>query len=99
MRRWAPVFVIWSRSNLPMGADPTWRPLPSPSFAGVNSRHLCTSETPDDDKEKWYVPTMDDGAGRDAVDAAMRLMAEQGFDATSMAQIADATGIPADEVV
>ena len=41
---------------------------------------------------------MDDEAGRDAVDVALALLAEQGFDATSMAQIAAATGIPADEV-
>jgi AcrR family transcriptional regulator len=41
---------------------------------------------------------MDDQAGREAVDVALTLLAEQGFDATSMAQIADATGIPADEV-
>ena len=42
---------------------------------------------------------MDDQAGQDAVDVALALLAEQGFDATSMAQIAEATGIPADEVV
>ena len=41
---------------------------------------------------------MDDEAGREAVDVALTLLAEQGFDATSMAQIAAATGIPADEV-
>jgi AcrR family transcriptional regulator len=41
---------------------------------------------------------MDDQAGREAVDVALTLLAEQGFDATSMAQIAEATGIPADEV-
>jgi AcrR family transcriptional regulator len=42
---------------------------------------------------------VDDQAGQDAVDVALALLAEQGFDATSMAQIAEATGIPADEVV
>ena len=41
---------------------------------------------------------MDDQAGREAVDVALTLLAEQGFDATSMAQIAEATGIPANEV-
>ena len=41
---------------------------------------------------------MDDEAGREAVDVALTLLAEQGFDATSMAQIATATGIPANEV-
>ena len=41
---------------------------------------------------------MDDQAGREAVDVALTLLADQGFDATSMAQIAEATGIPADEV-
>jgi AcrR family transcriptional regulator len=41
---------------------------------------------------------MDDQAGREAVDVALALLAERGFDATSMAQIAAATGIPADEV-
>jgi AcrR family transcriptional regulator len=41
---------------------------------------------------------MDDQAGREAVDVALTLLAEQGFDATSMSQIADATGIPVDEV-
>jgi AcrR family transcriptional regulator len=41
---------------------------------------------------------MDDEAGREAVDVALALLAERGFDATSMAQIAAATGIPADEV-
>lgn len=41
---------------------------------------------------------MDDQAGREAVDVALSLLAEQGFDATSMSQIADATGIPVDEV-
>jgi AcrR family transcriptional regulator len=42
---------------------------------------------------------VDDHAGRDPVDVALTLLAEQGFDATSMAQIADATGIPAEDVV
>jgi AcrR family transcriptional regulator len=41
---------------------------------------------------------MDDHAGCEAVDVALTLLAEQGFDATSMVQIADATGIPAAEV-
>ena len=41
---------------------------------------------------------MDDEAGREAVDVALTLLAEQGFDATSMAQIAAATGIPGNEV-
>jgi AcrR family transcriptional regulator len=41
---------------------------------------------------------MDDQAGREAVDVALTLLAERGFDRTSMAQIAAATGIPADEV-
>jgi AcrR family transcriptional regulator len=41
---------------------------------------------------------MDDEAGREAVDVALTLLAEQGFDATSMAQIAEATGIPVSEV-
>lgn len=42
---------------------------------------------------------MDDHPGRDAVDIALTLLADRGFDATSMAQIAEATGIAADEVV
>jgi AcrR family transcriptional regulator len=42
---------------------------------------------------------VDDQAGRDCVDVALTLLAEQGFDATSMAQIAEATGIPAEDVV
>lgn len=42
---------------------------------------------------------MDDHAGRDPVDVALALLAEQGFDATSMAEIAEATGIPADDVI
>jgi AcrR family transcriptional regulator len=42
---------------------------------------------------------VDDEAGRDAVDVAIFLLAERGFDATSMAQIAEATGIPAEVVV
>jgi AcrR family transcriptional regulator len=42
---------------------------------------------------------VDDHAGRNAVDVALALLAERGFDATSMAQIAEATGIPADDVV
>ena len=46
-----------------------------------------------------YVPTVDDHAGGDPVDVALALLAEQGFDATSMAEIAEATGIPADDVV
>src|ERR1700759_461607 len=46
-----------------------------------------------------YVPTVDDHAGRDPVDVALTLLAEQGFDATSTAQIAEATGIPAEDVV
>ena len=33
------------------------------------------------------------------VDVALALLAEQGFDATSMSQIADATGIPAEDLV
>jgi AcrR family transcriptional regulator len=41
---------------------------------------------------------MDDQAGREAIDAALLLLADRGFDATSTAQIADATGIPVDEV-
>jgi AcrR family transcriptional regulator len=46
---------------------------------------------------------MNDRAGREtvdeAVDVALTLLADQGFDATSMRQIADATGIPAGEIV
>ena len=42
---------------------------------------------------------MVDHGGRDPVDVALALLAEQGFDTTSMAQIADATGIPAQDVV
>ena len=42
---------------------------------------------------------MVDHAGRDPIDVALTLLAEQGFDATSMAQIADATGIPPADVV
>ncbi|WP_164478347.1 TetR/AcrR family transcriptional regulator [Mycolicibacterium stellerae] len=42
---------------------------------------------------------MDDQARQHAVDVALALLADQGFDATSMAQIAEATGIPADDVV
>ncbi len=42
---------------------------------------------------------MDDQAGQDPVDVALTLLAAQGFDATSMAQIAEATGIPAEDVV
>jgi AcrR family transcriptional regulator len=49
--------------------------------------------------EKCYFPGVDDQAGGDPVDAALSLLAEQGFDATSMAQIAEVTGIPADDVV
>lgn len=41
---------------------------------------------------------MDDQGGREAVDIALTLLADRGFDATSMAQIAEATGIPADQV-
>lgn len=41
---------------------------------------------------------MDDQAGRDVIDVAMTLLAEQGFDATTMAQIADAAGMPVAEV-
>src|SRR5690349_9387949 len=41
---------------------------------------------------------MDDQGGREAIDVALLLLADQGFDATSVAQIADATGIPVDEV-
>ena len=33
------------------------------------------------------------------MDVALALLAEQGFDATSMAEIAEATGIPADDVI
>ena len=46
-----------------------------------------------------YVPTVGNGAARDPFDVALALMAEQGFDTTSMAQIAEATGIPADDFV
>jgi AcrR family transcriptional regulator len=42
---------------------------------------------------------VNDHGGRDPVDVALTLLAEQGFDATSIAQIADATGIPAEDVV
>jgi len=42
---------------------------------------------------------MDAQVGREAIDVALALLADQGFDATSMAQIAEATGIPVDEVV
>lgn len=42
---------------------------------------------------------MDDQAGREPIDVALSLLADRGFDATSMAQIAEATGIPADQVV
>lgn len=42
---------------------------------------------------------MGDGAASDPFDVALALLAEQGFDATSMAQIAEATGLPADDVV
>jgi AcrR family transcriptional regulator len=41
---------------------------------------------------------VDDQAGRDSLDVALGLLAEQGFDATSMAQIATATGIPVEDV-
>jgi AcrR family transcriptional regulator len=40
-----------------------------------------------------------DRAGEDPIDVALTLLAQQGFDATSMEQIAAATGIPADDVV
>jgi AcrR family transcriptional regulator len=40
-----------------------------------------------------------DQARQDAIDAALFLLAERGFDATSMVQIAEAAGIPADDVV
>lgn len=49
--------------------------------------------------ERCYFSTVDVQAGRDAVDAALTLLAEQGFDATSTAQIAEVTGIPTDDVV
>ena len=42
---------------------------------------------------------MGDQDGQDGVDVALALLADQGFDATSMAQIAEATGIPVDDVV
>jgi AcrR family transcriptional regulator len=42
---------------------------------------------------------MDDQTGREAVDVALTLLADQGFDSTSMSHIAEATGIPVDEVV
>lgn len=42
---------------------------------------------------------MGDHGGPDSVDVALTLLAERGFDATSMSQIAEATGIPADDVV
>ena len=42
---------------------------------------------------------MGDHAGGEPVDVALALLAEQGFDATSMTQIADATGIPAEDLV
>ena len=48
---------------------------------------------------EWYVPAVDDRGGRDPVDVALALLAHQGFDATSTAQIADATGIPVEDVV
>lgn len=41
---------------------------------------------------------MDDQGG-ESVDVALALLADQGFDATSMAQIAEATGIPPEDVV
>ncbi len=47
-----------------------------------------------------YVPiVVDDGAAKGPAEVALTLLAERGFDATSMAQIAEATGIPADEFV
>lgn len=42
---------------------------------------------------------MDDQGGPDSVYVALTLLAEQGFDATSMGQIAAATGIPVEDVV
>jgi AcrR family transcriptional regulator len=40
-----------------------------------------------------------DRAGQDPIDVALTLLAQQGFDSTSMEQIAVATGIPAEDVV
>lgn len=45
-----------------------------------------------------YVPTVGDRTADDPADVALTLLAEQGFDATSMAQIAAATGLRPDEV-
>ena len=42
---------------------------------------------------------MDDDADQKSVDIALSLLAEQGFDATSMVQIAEATGISPEDVV
>lgn len=42
---------------------------------------------------------MDGQGGSDSVDVALTLLAEQGFDATSMGQIAAATGIRVEDVV
>jgi AcrR family transcriptional regulator len=42
---------------------------------------------------------VDDQAGQASVDVALTLLAEQGFDATSMEDIAEATGMPVEEVV
>jgi AcrR family transcriptional regulator len=41
---------------------------------------------------------MDDRAGREAVDVALTVLADRGFDGTSLADIAAATGIPADQI-
>lgn len=45
------------------------------------------------------LPTVVDGAAKDPADVALTLLAERGFDAMSMVEIAAATGIPADEFV
>ena len=42
---------------------------------------------------------MDDEARRESIDVVLTLLAEKGFDATSTAEIADATGIPAEDVM
>ncbi len=49
--------------------------------------------------EKCYFPSVDDRRGRDVIDTALTLLAERGFDATSMEQIAEATGIPVEDIL
>lgn len=46
-----------------------------------------------------YVPTVGECAADDAAEVALLVLAEHGFDATTMAHIAEATGIPADDFV